>query len=177
MNRKNNSTLWWTYVLTDQNGRTILVEVSLWPFALYCFQIRPIFLEKRMVYVFSLCSIGKSILTQWIWISESSSWVGNSLLPMLSYPGCHMSDILWLDWNSCTWPSLDVDINVSKGAKTRNQYNQVPHLTQDTNRKVTNSQLYTTNKSQEVSPSPAGDHRSQINRCTQRHIKHKTEKT
>ena len=29
---------------------------------------------------------------------------------------------------------------VSKGAKIRNRYNQVPHLTQDTNGKVTNSQ-------------------------------------
>ena len=27
-------------------------------------------------------------------------------------------------------------IKVSKGAKIRNRYNQVPHLTQDTNRKV-----------------------------------------
>ena len=36
---------------------------------------------------------------------------------------------------------------VSEGAKIRNQYNQVPHLTQDTNRKVTNSQLDTTNES------------------------------
>ena len=47
---------------------------------------------------------------------------------------------------------------VSKGAKIRNWYNQVPHLTQDTNGKVTNSQFYTTNESQEVSPFPAGDH-------------------
>ena len=29
---------------------------------------------------------------------------------------------------------------VSKGAKIRNRYNQVPHLTQDTNGKVTNLQ-------------------------------------
>ena len=29
---------------------------------------------------------------------------------------------------------------VSNGAKIRNRYNQVPHLTQDTNGKVTNSQ-------------------------------------
>ena len=29
---------------------------------------------------------------------------------------------------------------VSKGAKIRNRYNQVPHLTQDTNGKATNSQ-------------------------------------
>ena len=32
---------------------------------------------------------------------------------------------------------------VSKGAKIRDQYNQVPQLTQHTNRKVTNSQFYT----------------------------------
>ena len=31
-------------------------------------------------------------------------------------------------------------IKVSNGAKVRNRYNQVPHLTQDTNGKVTNSQ-------------------------------------
>ena len=37
---------------------------------------------------------------------------------------------------------------VSKGAKIKNQYNQAPHLTQDTNGKVTKSQLDTTNDSQ-----------------------------
>ena len=31
------------------------------------------------------------------------------------------------------------DSKVSKGAKIWNRYNQVPHLTQDTNGKVTNS--------------------------------------
>ena len=41
-------------------------------------------------------------------------------------------------------------LGVSKGAKIRNRYNQVPHLTQDTNGKVTNSQLDTTNESQEA---------------------------
>ena len=60
-------------------------------------------------------------------------------------------------------------MEVRKGAKIRNRYNQVPHLTQDTNEKVTNSQLYTTSESQEVSPFPAGDHKAQINRRTQRH--------
>ena len=44
----------------------------------------------------------------------------------------------------------------------RNRYNQVPYLTQDTNGKVTNSQLDTTNESQEVSPFPAGGHKSHI---------------
>ena len=33
-------------------------------------------------------------------------------------------------------------MNVSKGAKIRNQYNQVPHLTQDTNGKVTKNDLF-----------------------------------
>ena len=68
-------------------------------------------------------------------------------------------------------------IKVSKGAKIRNRYNQVPHLTQDTNWKVTNSQIDTTNESQEVSPFPAGDHKEHINRRAQRHSKHKKEKT
>ena len=58
----------------------------------------------------------------------------------------------------------------------RNRYNQVPHLTQDTNGKVTNSQLDTTNESQEVSPFPAGDHKVHINRRSRRHSKHKTQK-
>ena len=65
---------------------------------------------------------------------------------------------------------------VSKGAKIKSRYNKVPHLTQDTNGKVTNSQLYATNESQDVSPYPAGDHKVQINRRAKRHNKHKTEK-
>ena len=64
---------------------------------------------------------------------------------------------------------------VSKSAKIRNRYNQVPHLTQDTNGKVTNSQLDTTNESEEISPFPAGDHIAHINRRAQRQSKHKTE--
>ena len=36
--------------------------------------------------------------------------------------------------------NFQVLFKVSKGAKIRNRYNQVPHLTQDTNGKVTNSQ-------------------------------------
>ena len=72
--------------------------------------------------------------------------------------------------------SYKTNFKVSKGAKIRNPYNQVPHLTQDTNRKVTNSHLDTTNESQEVSPFVAGDHKAHINRRTQRHSKLKTEK-
>ena len=66
-------------------------------------------------------------------------------------------------------------MEVSKDAKIRNRYNQVPHLTQDTNGKVTNSQLDTTNESQEVTPFPAGDHKAHINRRSQRDSKHKTQ--
>ena len=67
-------------------------------------------------------------------------------------------------------------LKVGKGAKIRNRYNQVPHLTQDTNGKVTDSQIDTTNESQEVSPFPAGDHKAHINRYIQKQNKHKTEK-
>ena len=48
-------------------------------------------------------------------------------------------------------------------------------LIQNTIGKVTNSQIYTTNESQEVSPFPAGDHKAQISRRAQKHNKHKTE--
>ena len=41
---------------------------------------------------------------------------------------------------------------------------QAPHLTQDTNGKVTTSQLDITKESQEVSPFPAGDHKASTNR-------------
>ena len=51
-----------------------------------------------------------------------------------------------------------------KRTKIRNRYNQAPHLTQDTNGKVTTSQLDITNESQEVSPFPAGDNKTPTNR-------------
>ena len=68
-------------------------------------------------------------------------------------------------------------MKVRRWAKIRNRYNQAPHLTQDTNGKVTTSQLDITNESQEVSPFPADDHKSSINRRTQKHNKNKTEIT
>ena len=51
-------------------------------------------------------------------------------------------------------PTNELEIKVSKGAKIRIRYNPVSHLTQDTNGKVTNSQLDTTNENQEASPPP-----------------------
>ena len=66
-------------------------------------------------------------------------------------------------------------MKVNKCAKIRSRYNQVQHPIQDTNGKVTNSQLDTTDESQEVSPFPAGDHKAHINRRGQRHSKYKTE--
>ena len=66
---------------------------------------------------------------------------------------------------------------VRKREKIGSQYNQVPHLTQDTNGNATNSQLDTTNKSQEVSPFQAGDHMATISRRARKHNKHTTEIT
>ena len=64
-----------------------------------------------------------------------------------------------------------------KRAKIRNRYNQAPHLSQDTNGKVTTSELDITNESQEVSPFPAGDHKAPINRRARKHNRNKTEIT
>ena len=55
----------------------------------------------------------------------------------------------------------------NKVAKIRNRYNQVPHLTQDTNGESDKLTEDTTNESQEVSPFPAGDHKAHINRRAQ----------
>ena len=65
-------------------------------------------------------------------------------------------------------------MEVRKRANIRNRYNQVPHLTQDTIRKVTNTKLDITNEGQEVSPSPAGDLNALMNRRARKHNKHKT---
>ena len=59
-------------------------------------------------------------------------------------------------------------------AKIRNRYNQVPHLTPDTNGKVAKSQLDVINESQEVSPFPAGYRMALINRRARKHNKNKT---
>ena len=55
--------------------------------------------------------------------------------------------------------------------KIRNRYNQAPHLTEDTNRKVTTSQLDINNVSQEVRPFPADDHKAKINIHARKHNK------
>ena len=74
-------------------------------------------------------------------------------------------------------PWYKLEFRVRKRSKFRNRYNQAPHLTQDTNAKVTTSQLDITNKSQEVSPFPAGDHKASINRRARKHNKNKTDIT
>ena len=53
-------------------------------------------------------------------------------------------------------------------AKIRNRYNQAPHLTQDTNGKVTTSQLDIRNENQEVSPFQAGDYKASITDAQER---------
>ena len=50
-----------------------------------------------------------------------------------------------------------------KTARIRNQYSQVPHLSQDTKWESNKIILNITNKSQEVSPFPPGDHKTAMN--------------
>ena len=83
--------------------------------------------------------------------------------------------VLYMKFQSLDWNQGIHFIIVSKGAKIRNRYNQVPHLTQNTNGINDKLTEDTTNESQEVSPFPAGDHKAHINRRAQRHSKHKTE--
>ena len=77
--------------------------------------------------------------------------VGASTVQLAVYKRCFktLPNIYFL----CSWSSgfsvqhmLGRQFKVSKGAKIRNRYNQVPHLTQDTKGKVTKSRLDTTNE-------------------------------
>ena len=108
--------------------------------------------------------MGNSIPLKWVKTVVCSS----KILRIVEFNKVKSRAKIWYLYNA---------FKVSKGAKIRNRYNQVPRLTQDTNGKVTNSQLDTTNESKEVSPFPAGDHKAHINRRAQRHSKHKTERS
>ena len=56
-------------------------------------------------------------------------------------------------------------VKVRKKAKIRNQYNQLPHLTQDTTwENDKNTRKHHTKESQGVSPFPTGDHKAAMNR-------------
>ena len=63
-------------------------------------------------------------------------------------------------------------VKVRKMAKIWNQYNQVPHLTQDTTWKSNKTTINITNKSQEVSPFPAGDHKQWFSYMRILHLLH-----
>ena len=116
------------------------------------------------------------------------SYIGTSNW-LTTHPLCNLGLITWKWLKSYTLCNLrlynisgllhlalhsNVIINctkVRKRAKIRNQYNQAPHLTQNTSWKVTASQLDITNKSQEVNPFPAGDHKASTNRRIRKHNK------
>ena len=137
---------WFFLGIYKVNAKCILVRMY-WPDLKYMY-IKLIPTQNIIGGYYSILQLSKTLVNK------------NNLLH-ISFPKYH---------------NLRVSIKVSKGAKIRNWYNQVPHLTQDTNGKVTNSQLGTTNESQTVSPFPVGDHKAHINRRTQRNSKHKAEK-
>ena len=63
------------------------------------------------------------------------------------------------------------NLKMNKKAKIRNQYNQVPHLTQETTWESDKTHKHYT---QEKSPFPAGGHKAAMNRQeSMTHTKHK----
>ena len=86
--------------------------------------------------------------------------------PLPEHVILHMGVFLHVEKNtnaSCLVPKSPI-LKVRKAPKISNLYNQVPHLTQDTTRESNKIQLNMKNKSQEVSPFPAGDHKAAMNR-------------
>ena len=90
---------------------------------------------------------------------------GTFLLPSTNNLDDYFNEMVFISFTTCNEIGGQTAlIKVRKMAKFRNRYNQAPHLTQDTNGKVTTSQLDITNESQEVSPFPAGDKNASTNR-------------
>ena len=75
--------------------------------------------------------------------NERAQWLSGKKVPDLRKRGC--------------------GFKIRKTARFRNQYNQVPHLSQDTKLESNKITINITNKSQEVSPFPSGDHKAAIN--------------
>ena len=82
----------------------------------------------------------KNTLAQWAWDKfKGHIALGLSVRPSSCRPLVHLFK-LYQDTVLKLHTYMDSLLKVSNGAKIRNRYNQVPHLTQDTNGKVTNSQ-------------------------------------
>ena len=72
---------------------------------------------------------------------------------------------------------ITVFFKVRKTAKIRKRYNQVPHLIENTTWESNKNTINIINKSQEVSPFPAGDHKAAMNRQeSMRNTRHKKRK-
>ena len=68
-------------------------------------------------------------------------------------------------------PKRNISFKVRKRAKIRYRYNQAPHLTQDTNGKVTNFTIRHNRREPKGKPFLAGDHKALINRRARKHNK------
>ena len=67
-------------------------------------------------------------------------------------------------YNQQSEPPHHYTYESKKDGKDQERYNQVPHLTQDTTWESNKNTINITNKSQEVSPFPAGNHKAAMNR-------------
>ena len=96
-----------------------------------------------MTYI--LCFINKGPMTLSLFAQQMQHQLGEILVFCQNTPPPFQIQIqiqiyLFTQVSKLTTWGAGTYINVSKGAKIRNRYNQVPHLTQDTNGKVPNSQ-------------------------------------
>ena len=96
------------------------------------------------------------------------------VIKVLKNPLCKSSQALQTGLRSLDMANSRV-CKVSKVAKIRNRHNQAPHLTQDTNGKVTNSQKTPQTRAKRSAPPPSRRPRSTHKQTRTQHSKHKTE--
>ena len=89
-------------------------------------------------------------------LGEMSQNVSSAAVVMVNFYAPITQEVI------CFFPLLKCSKN-RKTSRIRNRYNQAPHLSQNT--KLESNKITTiTNKSQDVSPSPSGNHKAATNR-------------
>ena len=126
---------------------------------------------KRELVALLLLSFGCLVTVNVLWLFLTVSWVGQQFVIVVFSDQTHL---LFNNGSNSTNVRIsgykDIQIalySISQSKekdKDQELINQAPHLTQDTNGKVTTSQLDVTNESQEASPFPAGDHKASLNK-------------
>ena len=116
-------------------------------------------------YTFSR-SLDEVGLVKYLFITDRCMRAANAQTSLRRYAGSPEYSLLTLAISAHSYElgHMFLFVQGRKTARTRNRYNQVPHLSLDTKWERNKITINITNKSQEVSHFPLGDHKEAMNR-------------